>query len=190
MKIGEVRRAKEIGKSGSKKYIWFACEKCGRENWKQLLWGKPASKLCYPCAISNIVITGRKKGNKCSAWKGGRRPTSDGYIQVWIAPEDFFYPMVNKSGYVAEHRLIIAKHLGRCLQSWEKVHHKNGIRDDNRRENLELTMGGSHSLLHNKGYRDGYRQGYEDGQNSKIQELLKHIKLLEWQFAQRQGIKS
>ena len=69
-------------------------------------------------------------------WNGGRTETLQGYIKL-LRPD---HPNAAADGYVLEHRYVMAEHLGRPLDSHEEVHHKNGVRDDNRIENLELWM--------------------------------------------------
>lgn len=71
----------------------------------------------------------------------------NGYVEVWLDPSDPYYGMANKDGYVYEHRLVMARHLGRCLDKSEEVHHRNRNKQDNRIENLELLDKKEHSSL-------------------------------------------
>ena len=73
-------------------------------------------------------------------WKGGRIKTTEGYVRIY-KPK---WPSSDSKGYVAEHRYLIEEKLGRILERWEYVHHKNGIKDDNRSENLEIVFWKEH----------------------------------------------
>jgi hypothetical protein len=76
----------------------------------------------------------REGGSANKNWRGGRTVHKRGYVMLW-APE---HPRAGRGIYVFEHILVMEERLGRYLLPEESVHHVNGVRDDNRPENLEL----------------------------------------------------
>lgn len=95
----------------------YSCLDCGIKK------SSPA-KRCIKCANSL-----RKKREEKSHY-------SNGYLLIYN--EESAKSRGNKTFYVGEHILVMESKLGRFLTTTEEVHHKNGIRDDNRIENLEL----------------------------------------------------
>lgn len=82
-------------------------------------------------------------GARSPSWKGGRI-MARGYVKIHM-PE---HPAANVNGYVWEHRLVMEKMIGRYLKQREVVHHRNGIRCDNRPENLQLFSENKLHLAH------------------------------------------
>ncbi len=102
----------------------------------------------------------KEKNNR--NWKGGKKK-HQGYLMVLCKR----HPRANKEGYIYEHILIVEKELNRYILKNEVVHHKNGIKDDNRIENLKLTTVGKHIKE---------EHGYSEIRNNKISLFAKKRK--------------
>lgn len=83
----------------------------------------------------------RPTGPASPMWRGGRYVSKYGYVLIDPLPEDKAHLPPRHARYVQEHRLVMARSLGRPLRRSESVHHINGDRADNRLENLQLRQG-------------------------------------------------
>lgn len=158
--LGEIRKGTDIGyKCHGLKYIWHACSDCGKERWVSIIKGMPEYERCASCARKRQIPPG------VGAYSKGKRKNSGGYIRI-SSPN---HPRADKNGNVLEHRLVMEQQLGRYLLPSEKVHHRNGFKDDNRWENLELISPANHLL---------YKSMCAHCQ------LRKEIRLLRWQMTE------
>lgn len=137
--------------TGRRKAKKCAVEVCDRkaknrsycsQHWGRILLAEKAGR--EPDLTTAIRTVRRKKGVKTTEWIRGAEPNPNGYVYLYrgLGTED------DKRRQILEHRYVMEQHIGRRLRPEETVHHKNGIRTDNRLENLELW---SHS--HPKGQR-------------------------------------
>ena len=83
------------------------------------------------CLRSETAAARNGKNHPC--WRGGRHITGYGYIKIRVPGH-----LRSNNGYVSEHVVVMEEKLGRSLLPGENVHHINGVRTDNRPENLEL----------------------------------------------------
>ena len=148
---------------------FIKCKVCQREFYKpphRIKNNNYCSLKCYWNSLKNRIPWNKgkrcvqiawNKNKKCfqlsgknnSNWKGGKTKRPDGYIEIYkpdhpsVIYKKTIFPHAKPN--VMEHRLVMEQILGRYLTKNEIVHHKNGIKDDNRPENLELVTRKTHS---------------------------------------------
>lgn len=88
-----------------------------------------------------VASSSHASGAEHGSWRGGIISAQGGYIKEMISSGDIFAAMRGRNGYVFQHRLVMARALGRVLHPSETVHHINGNVADNRIENLQLRQG-------------------------------------------------
>lgn len=125
--------------------------------------------------VSNIEILTRHKYYRLSpkgpnhpGWKGGMYVTHGAYVMIRRSE----HHRASKSGYVRQHILVMEEMLGRPLRGGETVHHKNGIKSDNRKCNLELFSSNSeHIMMH-------------ANSKSELEKILQSARTLRHKFTQ------
>lgn len=117
----------------------------------------------YGPDAANVDMRGRHgnhaTGDRNARWAGDRLRTEHGYIAVKVPadhPHAWGPPRLKRHKYAYEHVVMMMVHIGRPLRPGEVVHHRNGKRDDNRLDNLELTTKSEHAREHSdvSGARD------------------------------------
>ena len=147
-KEGDIIGGYELKHKREVRHMWVICPICEKGHWVRLDKGKPRNVRCQRCASIENIKKVWKQGKEHPNWKGERRKTTQGYILIYVGRNNAIVPEY-KTPYIYEHRLVMAKYMGRPLKKWEMVHHINGKKDDNRIENLELVNGSEHLTITN-----------------------------------------
>ena len=135
-----------------------ACQECGEAVKRK------SRKFCsHKCK-------GAARGRKLRKPEMWRKPNARGYIDgtVWL-PD-------GTQRHAMQHRWFMEQHLERELLSTEDVHHINGVRHDNRIENLQVIDHGEHTKFHNLN-REGARTYTlsPEGYNQRVETCKKML---------------
>jgi len=120
---------------------WQIAKALGVTQGAILYWMKKwdIPRRSHDDALIVLGKSGRFTGENNPRWNGGRHINQGGYWMIRM-PE---YPRATNRGYVLEHILVWERAHGPLEKGWE-VHHLNGVKTDNRLENLLAMEGHKH----------------------------------------------
>ena len=141
--LGDTVHARDIGYKSRGLRVWAQCPICHTRSWREQRF---ATKPCPKCGIPKGKEL--RKGEMNVRWSGGKRH-ADGYVFITVDESHPYFVMARKVSHrnlyqISEHRLVIAQAIGRPLAYDEIIHHINGIKSDNRLENLMLLKNNQH----------------------------------------------
>lgn len=134
------------------------CENCGKLFRPKSSKHRTCSRECG-YKIRLLVPHNKDKGRGWTTQKGYREIRVNGKI-------------------VKEHRYFMELHLGRKLEVYEDVHHINGIKNDNRIENLKIITHSKHTSLSNskRMYKKGYKMNLSDEERLRRSNHMKEVR--------------
>ncbi len=124
------------------------CAVCGKP---MRVWRSKAKRAKLPITCGKECRAKGMRGPRNPHWKGGYTDSRSGYRLLntdHLPPEDLRLLPEPPPRQIPEHRLVMARSLGRPLATKEHVHHINGDKLDNRLENLTLMDWATHSREH------------------------------------------
>lgn len=113
--------------------VWKCRCDCGNET-ASFGTGLRNGTTCSCGCLRNERVSQATSGELNHKWKGGRKISKRGYIQIIRTTN----PCSHIDGYILEHRAVMEQMIGRPLKTHEIVHHCNGDKTDNRPFNLQL----------------------------------------------------
>jgi DNA-directed RNA polymerase subunit RPC12/RpoP len=149
---------KEITYFRDREILSYKCDDCGKEFEKQRNGSKEGRaqlmhfcSSCFDFSKSTLLARNKKTDQRIIGSVGEFRSRDiTKYIEVWTGIHSWHQKNLNNSGWIRQHIFVIQEELGHIIPDGYVVHHIDGDKRNNKRENLALLTVQEHNNAHAK----------------------------------------